>query len=67
MFFSVYENKVLQLMTAGASLERYGDMDLVFIKRRLCRFCFKNEVGYMEFLENSNFNVFRVCFKVVSF
>ena len=30
--FSFYENKVLQLMSAGASLERFGDKDLVFIK-----------------------------------
>ena len=30
--FSVYENKVLQWMPAGASLERFGEKDLVFIK-----------------------------------
>ena len=27
-----YDNKVLQLMSAGASLERFGDKYLVFIK-----------------------------------
>jgi hypothetical protein len=41
--FSVYENKVLQLMSAGARLERFGEKDLVFIKRRSCRHCSKNE------------------------
>ena len=41
--FPVYENKVLQLMPAGASLERFGDKDLVFINWRLCRHCFKNQ------------------------
>ena len=30
-------------MSAWASLERFGENDLVFIKWRLCRNCFKNE------------------------
>ena len=30
--FAVYENKVLQLMLCGASLERFDEKDLVFIK-----------------------------------
>ena len=30
--FSLYENKVLQLIASGASLERFGEKDLVFIK-----------------------------------
>ena len=29
--FSVYENKVLQLMSGGASLEKFGEKGLVFI------------------------------------
>jgi hypothetical protein len=29
---SVYENKILQLMPAGASLEMFGDKDLILIK-----------------------------------
>jgi hypothetical protein len=29
--FSLYENKVLQLIASGASLERFGEKDLVFI------------------------------------
>ena len=33
--FSVYENKVLQLMSAGASLERFGEKDLVFLKVKI--------------------------------
>ena len=41
--FSLYENKVLQLMPAGASLERFGEKDLVFIKWRVRRHCFKNK------------------------
>jgi UDP-N-acetyl-D-mannosaminuronic acid transferase (WecB/TagA/CpsF family) len=41
--FAVYENKVLQLMLGRASLERFDGKDLVFIKRRLCRHCLKNE------------------------
>ena len=40
--FSVYENKVLQLMSAGARLERFGEKDLVFIKWRSCRHCSRN-------------------------
>ena len=35
LFFSFHENKVLQLMSAGASLknqERFGEKNLVFIK-----------------------------------
>ena len=28
----VYENMVLQLMSGGASLERFGEKDIVFIK-----------------------------------
>jgi hypothetical protein len=40
--FSVDENKVLQLMSVGASLERFGEQDLVF-SRKLCIHCFKNE------------------------
>ena len=40
---SVNENKVLQLISAGASLERFGEKDIVFIKWRSCRHCFKNE------------------------
>ena len=31
--FSLYENKVLQMMSAGASLERFGERYLVFIDR----------------------------------
>ena len=31
-YFSLYKNKVLQLMSAGDSLERFGERDLVFIK-----------------------------------
>ena len=38
--FSVYENKVLQLMSAGARLEKFGEKDLVFIK---CRHCSQHE------------------------
>ena len=30
-------------MSAGASLERFGERDLLFIKWRLCKHCFKNE------------------------
>jgi hypothetical protein len=41
--FSFHENKVLQLMPAGASLERFGEKTLVFIKGRLCRHCLKNK------------------------
>ena len=41
--FSLYENKVFQLMSAGASLERFGERHLVFIKWRLCKNCFNNE------------------------
>ena len=41
--FLVYENKVLQLISGGDSLERFGEKDLVFIKWRSCRHCFKNE------------------------
>ena len=29
--FSVYENKVLQLMSGGASLEKFGEKGLVFM------------------------------------
>ena len=29
--------------SGGASLERSGEKDLVFIKGRFCRYCFKNE------------------------
>ena len=43
VFFSLYENKVLQLMFAGASLERFGEKDIVFINWRSHRHCFKNE------------------------
>ena len=43
MFFSFYENKVLQLMSAGASLERFGKRYFVFIKWRSCKHCFKKE------------------------
>ena len=32
VFFSVYENKVLQMMLGGASLERFGEKDIVFIR-----------------------------------
>ena len=32
VFFPVYENKVLQLMSGGASLESFGEKNLVFIK-----------------------------------
>ena len=32
VFFSLYENKVLQLMSAVASLERFGVRYLAFIK-----------------------------------
>ena len=39
--FSVYENKVLQLMSGGASLEKFGEKGLVFINRRSCRHCAK--------------------------
>ena len=31
-FFSVYENKVLQLMPTGASWESFGEKNIVFIK-----------------------------------
>ena len=41
--FPFYENKVLQLMSAGASLEKFGEKDLVFIKWRSCTHFFKNE------------------------
>ena len=37
--FWLYENKVLQLMSGGASLQRFG----VFIKWRSCKHWFKNE------------------------
>ena len=30
-------------MSGGDSLERFGEKDLVFIKWRSCRHCFKNE------------------------
>jgi hypothetical protein len=32
VFFSFDENKVHQLMSTGASLERFGERDLVFMK-----------------------------------
>ena len=41
--FSLYENKVLQLMPAGASKERFGEKDPVFIKWRFCRHFLKNK------------------------
>jgi len=41
--FWLYENKVVQLMSARANLERFGEKYLVFIKWRLCKNCFKNE------------------------
>ena len=44
--FSVYENKVLQLMSAGARLERFGEKDLVFIKWH----CSRNEWTYQFLL-----------------
>ena len=39
--FSLYENEFLQLMSAGASLEKYGEKALVFIKWSSCKHCFK--------------------------
>ena len=41
--FWLYENKVLQLMSAGASLKRFGEKYLVFKKCKSCKHCFKNE------------------------
>ena len=35
--FSFYENKVLQVMSAGARLERFGEIDLFFMKWRSCK------------------------------
>ena len=40
--FSLYENKVLQLMPAGASLERFGKKGPCFLKSE-DRASFKNE------------------------
>ena len=39
-----------QLMSALASLERFGEEDLVFINRKLCRHCFQNEWPLDRFL-----------------
>ena len=41
--FSLYEHKVLQLLSAGASLKRFGENYLVFIKWRSYRHYFENE------------------------
>ena len=53
-YFSFYENKVLQLMSAGVSLEKVWWKDLAFIKWRLCKQCFKNE----QTLVKKCFNLF---------
>ena len=51
--FSLWnENKVLQLMPAGASLERFGEKDPVFIKWRFCRHCLKKQMDFKTKLYN---------------
>ena len=46
--FSVYENKVLLLMSVGARLERFGEKDLVFIKWRSCKNVLKTNGLYVN-------------------
>ena len=41
--FWLYEDKVLQLMSAEASLERFGKKYIAFVKWRLCNHCIKNK------------------------
>ena len=46
-----YENMVLHLMPAGASLKRFGEKDFVFIKWKMCRHSFKNEWTLIKVLK----------------
>ena len=61
--FSFNENKVLQLMSAGASLERFGERDLVFIKWKSRKRCFKNELTLVieKNFQNSKIDVLKIC------
>ena len=46
--FWLYENKALQLTSAGASLKRFGEKYLVFIKCKSCKHCFKKRMDFTK-------------------
>ena len=48
--FSLYENKVLQLMSAGAILDRFGEKDLLFINWRFCKTVLKMNGLYVLYV-----------------
>ena len=52
--FSVYENKVF----SWCQVERFGEKDLVFMKWRSCRHCFKNEWTLASLFIFSRFHSF---------
>ena len=57
--FWLYENKVLQLMSAGASLKRFGEKYLVFKKCKSCKHCFKNEWTLLNLVNSPLINYLR--------
>ena len=58
--FSLYENKVLQLMSAGASWESFGERYLVFIKWRLCEHFFSKRMDFINLTSSTRLRTPRI-------
>ena len=68
--FSLYKNKVLPLMSAGANWEIFGEKVLVFVNWGSCNHCFQNGLSwenfkFLKFFETDH-NLDRTCLEFKS-